>query len=83
MNKNIILAILIVSSMILCSCEKKNDTATVLSSNGSSYTVVDYVDPDTGVHYLLFKWGYGLDVKPRYNSDGTIMVGEIRDETTK
>lgn len=76
MNKNIILAILIALSMILCSCETKNDTATVLSSNGNSYTVVDYVDPDTGVHYLLFKWGYGFDVKPRYNSDGTIMVEE-------
>ena len=34
--------------------------------------VVDYVDPDTNVHYLRDRTYGGMTV--RYNADGTIMV---------
>lgn len=78
MNKNVILVILIMLSMLLCSCAAKNDTTTILSSDGNSYKVADYIDPDTGVHYLIFKSGYGLYVQPRYNSDGSIMIEETK-----
>ena len=41
-----------------------------LTYNGAN-KIADYVDPETGVHYLLYE-GCGITV--RYNSDGTIMV---------
>lgn len=46
-------------------------------SNLSNGNIYDYMDPETGVHYLIYD-GYnaasGMTV--RYNADGTIMVTE-------
>lgn len=40
------------------------------------YNIYDYVDPETGVHYLMYGYDpYTLSV--RYNSDGSIMVDDI------
>lgn len=44
--------------------------------------IYDYVDPDTGVHYLVFRdssyqSGRG-GITPRLNSDGTLMVEELK-----
>lgn len=45
--------------------------------------IYDYVDPDTGVHYLVFRdsnyqSGRG-GITPRLNSDGTLMVEELEE----
>lgn len=45
--------------------------------------IYDYVDPDTGVHYLVFRdssyqSGRG-GITPRLNSDGTLMVEEMKE----
>lgn len=55
------------------------DTDTdILETTTSTDCVMDYKDPETGVHYLIYKdkCGYsgmgGMTV--RYNADGTIMV---------
>ena len=45
--------------------------------------IYDYVDPDTGVHYLVFRdssyqSGRG-GITPRLNSDGTLMVEELKE----
>ncbi len=45
----------------------------ILTSDGYS-DVCDYVDPDTGVHYLIF-YGYRKGgIAPRLNPDGSVMV---------
>ena len=47
------------------------------SDNFISANVYDYVDPETGVHYLIFRDNHpnGMGgITPRLNSDGTIMV---------
>lgn len=36
--------------------------------------ISDYVDPETGVHYLLYDGYEGCGITVRYNADGTIMV---------
>ena len=36
--------------------------------------IEDYVDPETGVHYLLYDGYEGCGISVRYNADGTIMV---------
>lgn len=36
--------------------------------------ISDYVDPETGVHYLLYDGYNGCGISVRYNADGTIMV---------
>ena len=40
--------------------------------------VVDYVDPDTNVHYLRDRTYGGMTV--RYNSDGTIMIERVKND---
>ena len=47
----------------------------------TSANIYDYVDPDTGVHYLVFRdtsyqSGRG-GITPRLNSDGTLMVDDL------
>ena len=45
----------------------------ILTSDGYS-DICDYVDPDTGVHYLIF-YGYRKGgITPRLNPDGSVMV---------
>lgn len=39
--------------------------------------VYDYIDPDTGVHYLLYAIGAKGGICVRYNSDGSVMVEDV------
>lgn len=42
-----------------------------------SATVYDFVDEETGVHYLIYTMGgYRGGITVRYNADGTIMVDD-------
>ncbi|MEE0874860.1 MAG: DUF6440 family protein [Ruminococcus sp.] len=34
------------------------------------------VDKETGVHYLLWKSGYGAGITPLLDSDGTVIVSK-------
>lgn len=36
----------------------------------------EFIDPDTGVHYICWKHGNGAGMTPRLNADGTVMVGD-------
>lgn len=38
--------------------------------------IMDYMDPETGVHYLLYDGYNGCGICVRYNADGTIMVDQ-------
>lgn len=46
-----------------------------------SHCVYDYVDSETGVHYLLYSFydanGATGGITPRLNPDGSIMVDEV------
>ena len=64
-------------SLCLCACEVKDDTRNAVSKNqADSFYVSDYVDPDTGVHYLMYQKGDSGGICPRYNADGTLMVSK-------
>lgn len=36
--------------------------------------VMVYIDPETGVNYLIYDGGYDGGITVRYNADGSIMV---------
>lgn len=75
MKKKICAVLLIVCvSSLLCSCYMedvydKPDKVT----NVSCDFIHDWVDPDTGIHYLLSSFDDGDYITPRLNSDGTVM----------
>ena len=46
-----------------------------ITDNGTD-EISDYVDPETGVHYLLYDGYEGCGICVRYNADGTIMVDQ-------
>lgn len=71
--RKVILALLICLMVPVCACSTENDTTSNLSE-GQIYVVKDYIDPETGVHYLMYKEGYGGGIAVRYNADGSIMV---------
>ncbi len=54
---------------------------TSFSDLGCNDDVYDYVDPDTGVHYLIYThkaYNAGMGgITPRLNPDGSIMVDEV------
>ena len=56
---------------------KENQSSSIdhLDKIGSS-NIYDYVDEDTGVHYLVFQNIKGSAMSVRYNSDGSIMTDE-------
>ncbi|SDW48844.1 hypothetical protein SAMN05216391_10919 [Lachnospiraceae bacterium KHCPX20] len=56
----------------LAGCGEKSPATVGKSKLG--YCVKDYVDPATGVHYLICNYGRGVGMSVRYNADGTIMV---------
>lgn len=72
--------ILVIGSMIILAigvtgCNKisdnnYNNTSMIKMSNG---TIIEYVDPDTGVHYIKSN-SSSSGFTPRLNSDGTVMV---------
>ena len=37
-------------------------------------SVWDYIDPETGVHYLIYYYPDGGSITVRYNKDGSIMT---------
>lgn len=55
--------------------ESGKDYSFVSTIMGAAYTI-DYKDPVTGVHYLIYTSADGCGVTPRYNADGTQMVTE-------
>lgn len=58
----------------------KYKTSSTLSTYYANYDINDWVDPDTGVHYIIFsdkgKYAGAGGITPRLNSDGSIMVDE-------
>lgn len=75
-----ILAVVICGVMgctLACNTVSANtkDFFTVLSGKNGNNTISDYVDPETGVHYLVF-FGYNGrgGITPRLNPDGSYMV---------
>ena len=55
--------------------ESGKDYSFVSTIMGAAHTI-DYKDPATGVHYLIYTSADGCGVTPRYNADGTLMVTE-------
>lgn len=68
---------LFVFIILLTSCTEENKERAVQKKT-SDIGIIDYVDPDTGVHYLIYSRGYQGGITVRYNADGTIMVDPIK-----
>lgn len=78
MKKLVLFLITLSLTFCFCACEVKNDTRNEISVNkASTFSVCDYIDPETGVHYLLYKKGDSGGICPRYNADGTLMVSSL------
>lgn len=75
----IVLLTFICSCFLLTGCSAEastsNDNFTTLYSSPTK-NVYDYMDPDTGVHYLIYDGYNAGGMTIRYNADGTIMVTE-------
>ena len=72
--KKIFVAILTIALILtLCACGRQPGTGT---PGGQANLYGDYIDPATGVHYLIITYDgtYGFGMAPRYNSDGTLMI---------
>jgi lipoprotein len=66
-----------------------DNTASATESKIQNYSsndgIYEFVDPDTGVHYLVYCHGLGNSgmggITPRLNADGSVMVD--KEETTE
>ena len=69
----VIFAIILCFALLLIGCSL-DEPSYVSDIEGDGSNVMDYVDPATGVHYLMYS-GYGHGgMSVRYNADGTIMT---------
>lgn len=72
-------ALIVLLALAFTFCEPEDDQETTqditsFSALGYEDNVYDYVDLDTGVHYLIF-YGYRRGgITPRLNPDGSIMI---------
>lgn len=60
--------------------EQPGDTENCRRISGSGWgicDITDYVDPETGVHYLLYDGDSGVGICPRYDKTGALMITEI------
>jgi len=85
----VILCALLILSFCVSGCVLASETSTnenpflltpfapfVLS--GDRYGINVYVDPVTGINYMLFINPYKGGICPRYNVDGTLFVSEVK-----
>lgn len=71
-----LVAILMVWCSLLVGCDK--DFKKIEGNKTDDIQV--YVDPETGVNYLIYDGGYDGGITVRYNADGSIMVTEKEGE---
>lgn len=81
-RKNLILVMVsIISVLCLVGCGELEsepvDRETVNDDGHLDDSMNVYVDPDTGVNYLVFDGYYAGGMTVRYNADGTVMVTEL------
>ena len=88
----ILLSVCLCTLLVGCSIEGVNTDSNPFSTVSKeeelhkidNESIYEFVDPDTGVHYLictLFKGsGDQTGMTPRLNSDGTVMVTKVKEE---
>ena len=64
--------------IFLTSCTEEDPKNKTVPKKWSDTGIVEYVDPETGVHYLIYSSGSVGGITVRYNADGTIMVDPIK-----
>ena len=82
----IILCVLVILSVFISGCVLASET----SENQNPFVLMDYVswggagaqisvfvDPITGVNYLMMREYNRAGICPRYNADGTLYVSEV------
>ena len=78
MIKKLTTCVLVLATLVLfTACEVPDidtDTDEDTLEEASNYDVVDFRDPETGVHYLIYTNGAQGGITVRYRSDGLIMV---------
>ena len=86
MIKKLSIYVLVLATLVVfIGCEMSDidkdtdtDTDTDILETTTTTDVMDYKDPETGVHYLIFEDQAGYcgmgGITVRYNSDGTIMI---------
>lgn len=76
MIKKLTMCVLVLATLVLFTgCEIQDiDTDTDTVETIPADYVMNYKDPETGVHYLIYSSGYQGGITVRYNADGTIMV---------
>lgn len=86
MKKRILLVVfslVLVYLLVGCSLDNLQETPQRnVVTNFYNSDVYDYVDPETGVHYLIYShksYNAGMGgITPRLNPDGSIMVDEVK-----
>ena len=76
-----IILLLLVLALTFCVPEDNQKTTqeiTSFSDLGYDDNVYDYVDPDTGVHYLVYCGYRKGGIAARLNPDGSVMVDEVK-----
>lgn len=85
MIKKLTMYVLVLATLVLFTgcdvADTDTDTDTdILETTTSTDCVMDYKDPETGVHYLIFKdqCGYGGmgGMTVRYNADGRMELND-------
>lgn len=71
---------LVVILMVWCSLLVGCDTDFKKVDGNKTGAIQVYIDPETGVNYLIYDGGYDGGITVRYNADGSIMVTDKESE---
>ena len=69
------LALILILMFALCSCGRERNYVSRTLINGDMYEIID---PETKVHYLIFEGYSKLGMAPRYDSEGNLMIGDLK-----
>lgn len=74
MRKKILIISLMCVAFGLVGCTDTNEVKNANNMDGYATYVKDFVDAETGVHYLIYDDGTSAGMTVRYNSKGEIMT---------
>lgn len=74
----VFIGIVMVMALYTVTLEVKHSRDNISKSN--DYSIDFYVDPETGVEYVVYEDGYKGGICPRYNQDGTLYICDAMED---
>lgn len=79
MSKFKIVSLCLIVMCFISGCGSNSNVTVHETKINTNNSIIEYVDNETGVHYLIYKGGYRGGITVMYDADGNIKVDKAGD----